>query len=160
MVDAISAIKARISTMSEQEIREFERETGISIDAINIMNPEVAEEYCETHGINLSDVSLWNAAKISWQKAHENYMTANADYHDLKDIENSAKNKYDTAYTSAVEKNNGAELTRSEDNKIRRQTNYTEDTMANTKNAENTADYWLAQCQEDVGTMQRTLAFG
>lgn len=162
-IDPISAIKARISSMSELEKQQFENETGFGIQAVNIMSYEAAVEYCKNHNINLSSTSVWvdyYQAKADWNYYHELYIQANSIYQDLKSQKNTAQEQYDERYASAVQENGGEKLTTTEDNTIKRETNYTTETITNARQAELTADNLLAKCFMAVDAQRAALNEG
>ncbi len=162
-IDAISAIKAQISSMSELEKQQFKKETGCDVSAINIMRYDIAEAYCKKHNISLSSTNVWadyNQAKSDWNTYHELYTQANALYHNLNNEKNSAQVDYNKLYSAAVQENGGEKLTTTEDNAIRRKTNYTTETITNARQAELTANNLLAKCFNAVDAQRAGLNKG
>ncbi len=162
-IDAISAIKAQISSMSEVEKQQFKKETGFDISSINIMSYEAAEKYCKNHNINLSTTNVWadyNQAKAAWNTYHDLYIQANARYDILNSEKNTAHVNYDKLYLLAVQENGGEKLNTAEDNAIRRKTNYTTETITNARQAEHTANDLLDNCYIAVNNQRAALNKG
>ena len=161
--NAISAIKAQISLMSEFDKQQFTKETGVDISAINIMSYEVAEKYCKNHNINLGTTNVWsdyNKAKADWNTYHEMYVQANEAYYNFKSIESKAQKEYTSAYQNALAENGGETLNSTQDAIIRRQTNYTTETMKNTSDADMTARALLSKCYMAVDSQRAGLQKG
>ncbi len=163
-IDPISAIKARIASMTEIEKQAFAKETGVDISAINIMRYDVAVKYCKDHNISLSpEETIWanyNKAKEDWNTYHDLYVQANDNYHDLHNIKEKTRGAYEEAKAKAVEENGGEKLTTTQDNKIRRDTNYTSETIKNANEAEDTAMALLDKCWDAVGAQRGGLILG
>ncbi len=162
-VDPISAIKSRIATMSELQKQEFAKETGVDISAVNIMSYEVAEKYCKNHNINLGTTNVWadyNKAKADWNTYHEMYVQANEAYYNFKSIESKAQKEYTSAYQNALAENGGEALNSTQDLAIRRETNYTTDTIKNTSDADMTARALLSKCYMAVDSQRAGLQKG
>ena len=162
-IDPISAIKSRIATMSELQKQEFAKETGVDISAINIMSYEVAEKYCKNHNINLGTTNVWsdyNKAKADWNTYYEMYVQANEAYYNFKSIESKAQKEYTSAYQNALAENGGETLNSTQDAIIRRQTNYTTETMKNTSDADMTARALLSKCYMAVDSQRAGLQKG
>ncbi len=162
-IDPISAIKAKISTMSDLQKQEFAKETGVDISAVNIMSYEAAERYCKNHNINLGTTNVWadyNKAKSDWNTYHEMYLQANDAYYEFKNAENAARKEYNTAYQSALQENGGEKLNSTQDLAIRRETNYTTETIKNTSQADMTARALLGKCYQAVDSQRAGLQKG
>lgn len=147
--NAISAIKAQISLMSEFDKQQFTKETGVDISAINVMNYDIAEQYCKKHNINLNSTNVWadyHKAQKKWDVYHDLYTQANSEYKTLNYKKNIAHKKYDKLCEIAIEKNGGQEIDSASDMKIRRESNYTTDTIKNAKQAETLASSLLDKC--------------
>lgn len=161
--DAISAIKAQISSMSESDKQQFKKETGVDISTINVMSYDIAEEYCKKHNINLNPTNVWadyNNAKKEWNTYHELYTQANSIYKNLNTKKNTAQVEYNSRYAKAVEENGGQKIDTASDMQIRRETNYTTDTIKNAKQAESFANYLLDKCFNAVDSQRAGLNKG
>lgn len=147
--DAISAIKAQISLMSEFGKQQFTKETGVDISEINFMNYDIAEQYCKKHNINLNSTNVWadyNKAQKEWYTYHDLYTQAYSEYKTLNYKKNTAHEKYDELCEIAIEKNGGQEIDSTRDREIRRESNYTTETIKNAKQAEMDANSLLDKC--------------
>ena len=162
-MNAVQALKAKYATMTEFQQKEMLRELGIS--DINLLDASSAETYCKSHNIqtDLANNSAWvkyNDAKADWDNYHAMYVKANALYLDFHDIENTAQIDYNTAVSRAVAENGGLKLTSAQDSAIRRETNYTTETINNANNAELSANLLLDKCKMAVNAQRAGLNFG
>lgn len=161
--DAISAIKAQISSMSEFDKQQFKKETGVDISVINVMSYDIAEKYCKNHNINLNPTNVWsdyNNAKKEWNTYHELYTQANSIYKKLNSKKNTAQAEYKSRYAEAVEENGGQKIDTASDMQIRRETNYTTSTINNARQAEGIANALLDKCFNAVESQRAGLNKG
>lgn len=159
-------IKTAYASMSAVQKADFLKTLGIkNIDDINSVNLYAAQEYLKSHNIQgaLENNSAWtkyNKAKAAWNNYHDLYTKANAQYHDLKDIKNSALIKYTTLKNQAIQNNGGKDLSAGQDAQLRRQSNYTTETITNAYQAEFDADMLLDKCYQAVDAQRAGLIFG
>lgn len=162
-MNAVQALKAKYATMTESQQKAMLRELGIS--DINLLDASSAKAYCQSHNIqtDLGNNSAWvkyNNAKADWNNYHDLYVKANTLYQNLHGIESTARVDYNKAVTRAVAENNGQKLTSAQDSAIRRDTNYTTETINNANNAELSADLLLDKCEMAVDAQRAGLNFG
>lgn len=74
-IDPIVAIRTRLANMSEAEQIQFKKETGFDISTVHLMRFDLAQKYCETHGISLSTTETIWAKKRDIALQNAQYMT-------------------------------------------------------------------------------------
>ncbi len=162
-IDPITAIRAYAASLNDAGRQALEKELGMSLDSVGLMNYEVAKEFCKSHDINLGETNVWsryNNAKADWEANYDAYQQANSIYVKMKAEMNRAKKKYEVKYNEALAKNKGQQLNSVQINQIRQETKYTTEVIKNVHDAEFTAANFLDKMNSAVDAQRAGLAFG
>lgn len=164
-VNAIESVKNYYNSLDEKGKAEFKKETGFnSIYSINLMDPKVAERFCQSHNIDLGETSVWNLydkGKADYAAALGEFNQAQSIYSDLKGQKETAQKKYN-ALVSNFKSSNGddAQISDSQDKQFRRESKFTTDLIQNTNDADLAVNLALSKRWNAVNEQRHGLMFG
>ena len=162
-IDPRTAIQAYLATLTDAQKLLAEKELGISLDAIPLMNYEAARKFCENHNINIGVTNVWakyDNAKLNFENYYQAYQQANGVYLKLKAETDRARKRYEVKYNEALAHNGGKPLSGAEISRLRAETKYTTVAIKSVHDAELTASLLLDKMGGAVDEQRAGLAFG